>query len=754
MIDRFIRPSVEEINDVYTRLFKSTLTLSKLKDAAIGGRLFKPSDDPIGVVGRSMIWRHLLCENEPSKPPAQDTPSLSLKFWQDSRKTYVDALLDKMQAPDGSYHEGLIIPGVESLPKPNQTPVKNLDKNNPLSLDTENPWTTWFASVDLRKTILQDVERTFPDVGYFRDPEVQLDLTNILFIFSLQNPVLGYRQGMHELLALLYYACDFDSISEEQAARLKSHELGDLLSRAWVTADAYTLFLAVMRGVGHWYEWREPPASLQKGPPYPNPGPVEIQPYVAPIVEACNRIQSIYLKSVDPDLWKHLQASGIEAQIYGIRWLRLLFTREFGVSDALLLWDGLFACDPTLELAKWICVAMLIRIRNQLIPSDYSTQLTFLLRYPPLPIHNFSNSTTNEQSFATHHIALLLRQALSLQIAPTVTTGASVVYENRNLLSIASEVPEPPPPPMKRRTEQGRIPAINDGPLRMLQRPMHARYGSSGSLGFPDIARNILDRGESLGINRTVMNAVSEIKRNLPDLSASFNASQYQPASFQLLDGKPAEQRQPWETRSRFEVEKEMVELKKLQKKIGDSLEWILETLSQEDEGEPAVLRKQQALGSLAYAKDILKGSVSAVDDSRLFDERALNMRTDAQESIPATAQGLPHVFGYPPLPNSSPTTRVEAQGMVTSQSNNPERRHGLGHSSSSPSLNDPSARLSPALPRTPWTPVHDKPASIYSPVEAIPPKPQQRSASSSSRPIQTETSAKPPIQYDPLGVL
>lgn len=158
----------------------------------------------------------------------------------------------------------------------------------------------------------------FPDVGYFRDPEVQSDLTNILFIYSLQNPVLGYRQGMHELLALLYYACDFDSISEEQAAHLENRELGDLLSRAWVTADAYTLFLAVMRGVGRWYEWREPPASSQKELPSPNPGPVDIQPYVAPIVEACNRIQSTYLKSVDPDLWKHLQASGIEAQIYGM----------------------------------------------------------------------------------------------------------------------------------------------------------------------------------------------------------------------------------------------------------------------------------------------------------------------------------------------------------------------------------------------------------------------------------------------------
>ena len=149
---------------------------------------------------------------------------------------------------------------------------------------------------------------------------------------------------------------------------------------------------------------------------------------------------------------------------------------------------------------------------SPVIPSDYSTQLTFLLRYPPLPVHHLASSTANEQPFATHHATLLLRQALSLQVAPTVATGASVVYENRNLLNIASEVPEPPPPPMKRRTEQGRTTVTNDGPLRVLQRPIHTRYGSSGTLGLPDIAKNILDRSESLGINRTVMNAVSEIK--------------------------------------------------------------------------------------------------------------------------------------------------------------------------------------------------------------------------------------------------
>lgn len=61
------------------------------------------------------------------------------------------------------------------------------------------------------------------------------------------------------------------------------------------------------------------------------------------------------------------------------RWLRLLFTREFSMDDAMVLWDGLFACDPSFDLAPWICVAMLIRIRNR---REYLF-CTLLTRGPP-----------------------------------------------------------------------------------------------------------------------------------------------------------------------------------------------------------------------------------------------------------------------------------------------------------------------------------------------------------------------------------
>lgn len=35
------------------------------------------------------------------------------------------------------------------------------------------------------------------------------------------------------------------------------------------------------------------------------------------------------------------------------------------MQDAMILWDGLFACDPTFEIVPWICIAMLLRIRNK-----------------------------------------------------------------------------------------------------------------------------------------------------------------------------------------------------------------------------------------------------------------------------------------------------------------------------------------------------------------------------------------------------
>jgi TBC1 domain family protein 5 len=75
---------------------------------------------------------------------------------------------------------------------PNAPPLGN--GWDPLSLDGGSPWKTWFANVELRATIRQDVERTFPDIPYFEDQVVRMAMVTMLFLFSVLNPDVGYRQ--------------------------------------------------------------------------------------------------------------------------------------------------------------------------------------------------------------------------------------------------------------------------------------------------------------------------------------------------------------------------------------------------------------------------------------------------------------------------------------------------------------------------------------------------------------------------------
>jgi TBC1 domain family protein 5 len=152
------------------------------------------------------------------------------------------------------------------------------------------------------------------------------------------------------------------------------------------------------------------------------------------------------------------------------------------------------------------------------IPSDYSGQLTYLLRYSS----NFPLEST--PSTAPHHTALLLRQALTLQMSPTPAAAASVVLENRNLLNLPAEVPESPPKASRRREGRpgGRRKSASETRLDPLESG-HSSRGSvgraaNGQLNLPEFAKGLLDRGEALGINKTFMNAVSEIKVGLTRL--------------------------------------------------------------------------------------------------------------------------------------------------------------------------------------------------------------------------------------------
>jgi TBC1 domain family member 5 len=131
--------------------------------------------------------------------------------------------------------------------------------------------------------------------------------------------------------------------------------------------------------------------------------------------------------------------------------------------------------------------------------ADYSGQLTVLLRYPTPYLQDSIDG-------APHHTALLLRQAIALQMSPTPSTGASLMIENRNLLNI--------PVVPRRNHSYNDLDNLATTSSRPSQR--HSRQQGSQPVGLPEmITRGLLERGESLGINKTLMNAVSELRVSL-----------------------------------------------------------------------------------------------------------------------------------------------------------------------------------------------------------------------------------------------
>lgn len=114
-------------------------------------------------------------------------------------------------------------------------------------------------------------------------------------------------------------------------------------------------------------------------------------------------------------------------------------------------------------------------------------------------------------------------------------------------------------------------------------------------------------------------------------------SSQY---AYPLVDDRPRTERPPWEPRTRFEMEREISDLKNTQRVLGDSVAWIVDTLLQDPgdvsspaEGEEHAKklkeRKREALESLAYVRDALKGVVGTeeIDVERLVGEEEFRKR-------------------------------------------------------------------------------------------------------------------------------
>ncbi|XP_024024136.1 uncharacterized protein LOC112092365 [Morus notabilis] len=333
--------------------------------------------------------------------------------------------------------------------------------DNPLSQNPDSTWSRFFRNAELEKMVDQDLSRLYPEHGsYFQTPGCQGMLRRILLLWCLRHSEFGYRQGMHELLApLLYvlhvdvecllqvqkqyadhftdkfddlsfenddltYNFDFkrshdymedkvasnDNVSKERSleeldteiqtmilltdAYGAEGELGIVISEKFMEHDAYCMFDALMSGANGSVAMAE----------FFSPPPVgESQSGLPPVIDASAALYHL-LSLVDSSLHSHLVELGVEPQYFALRWLRVLFGREFSLGNLLIIWDEILAsengkldkvgedegdssfgilCSPRGAFISAMAVSMLLYLRSSLLATEHATQcLQRLLNFP------------------------------------------------------------------------------------------------------------------------------------------------------------------------------------------------------------------------------------------------------------------------------------------------------------------------------------------------------------------------------------
>ncbi|XP_021724999.1 uncharacterized protein LOC110692303 [Chenopodium quinoa] len=326
--------------------------------------------------------------------------------------------------------------------------------DNPLSQNPDSTWGRFFRNAELEQMVDKDLSRLYPEHGsYFQTPGCQGLLRRILLLWCLRHPECGYRQGMHELLAPLLYVLHadiqhlnevrqiyeehfvdkFDEVLlheshdfnfkisvnslEDDASpqeRPRKHtsfseldasvqtivqlsdpygaegELGILLSEKFMEHDAYCMFDALMSGAG---------GAVAMAEFFSHPPANATQTGLPPVIEASLALYHL-LSIVDSSLYNHLAELGVEPQYFALRWLRVLFGREFSLENLLVIWDEMFSYDNSASgtapandpgvlnslrgaFISAMAVAMMLNVRSSLLATEYVTScLQRLLNFP------------------------------------------------------------------------------------------------------------------------------------------------------------------------------------------------------------------------------------------------------------------------------------------------------------------------------------------------------------------------------------
>ena len=220
-------------------------------------------------------------------------------------------------------------------------PNKKITQGDPLSMaaaeaNTGDPeWAQYYKDQDVKKLIGLDLDRTYQEIDLFLQSKNKKMLGNILFIWSRLNDV-GYRQGMNELLAVIYlafYPCYFKPLTpytfEEYKAFATEEQFSAHAQDLFVffnnenelEADLYFVFSSLMsRGMDVLYntdsngmERDVKKESLTQS--RLNEEDTDDQ-NKTPVIVRCNKIIKEKLKFIDEELCEHFKRIQLNCSIF------------------------------------------------------------------------------------------------------------------------------------------------------------------------------------------------------------------------------------------------------------------------------------------------------------------------------------------------------------------------------------------------------------------------------------------------------
>ena len=265
---------------------------------------------------------------------------------------------------------------------------------------------------DLKELINKDLDRTHQEMELFLQNKIKNILANVLYIWSKENSIVSYRQGMNELLAIIfiafypfYFACTRKpkTTKEDIIEYLKDMNLykDDIYiffhDEDEIQSDLFYTFEALMKkGMTNLFD----PHFLQKD----DPGykMYEIFPQMWKDDSNENKPTYVYrrssliikekLKSLDNELYSHFKKIDLNCEVFLQRYLRCIFCREFNLNDVYIIWDIIFY-DNYVNRSKekydfiymeYICIAMIFKIRDRLKDADQNECFSMLFKYPEI----------------------------------------------------------------------------------------------------------------------------------------------------------------------------------------------------------------------------------------------------------------------------------------------------------------------------------------------------------------------------------